>query len=398
MVALGIAGVVIVGGAIALLVARTDGGAPRYELAPVERADLDVRVTATGTLQPTDEVEVSSELSGIVRTVLVDANDPVRKGEPLAELDTLKLEAEIAAARATLDAARAKVREAEATVAEALADVQRYRQLAQQSIETQQKLSQAEAAYARAKAVLGSARANVAVAEAELRSRETDLEKACICSPIDGIVLQRNVDPGQTVAATLQAPVLFTVAEDLRSMELRVDVDEADVSLVEAGQQARFTVDAHPDRSFPATVTKVLFAPETTEGVVTYEAQLTVDNGELLLRPGMTATAEIAVRTVKDALLVPNEALRFQPPMVADEPERRGLLAGILPRPPGRAVTRRPEDARGAKSGRVYVLEDGEPVAVPVAIGLSDGQRTEITSAALDAGRRVVIDVHESAS
>lgn len=389
------AGVLLVVGAF--LLAGDGEEAPRYVLAKVERGDLDVTVVATGTLQPTNEVEVSSELSGIVRTVLVDYNDRVKRGEPLAELDTLKLEAEIARARATLEAARAKVSEAEATVDEARPDVERYRKLAEQSVETKQKLSQAEATYARAVAALGSARANVSVAEAELKLRETDLEKACICSPIDGVVLQRNVEPGQTVASTLQAPTLFTVAEDLGSMELQVDVDEADVSLVAAGQHAEFSVDAYPGRTFPATITKIRFAPDTTEGVVTYQTDLSVDNSALLLRPGMTATAEIAVRTVKDALLVPNEALRFVPPVAPAAEPRRGLLGGLLPHRPRSSEGRRTTEEPSGTSGRVFVLEDGRPVAVPVTTGLSDGKRTAIESDALEPGREVIVDVREAA-
>lgn len=336
------------------LLGAGDRGAPRYVTAPIERGDLHVTVTATGTLEPTNEVEISSELSGIVRKVVVDYNDRVRSGQVLAELDTDKLQAEVAHARATLAAAKARVKEAQATLAEARQDFERYGQLAKRKVEPEQKFEQAKAAFERAAASLRSAKANVAVAEADLKLRETDIEKACICSPIDGVVLKRQVDPGQTVASTLQAPVLFTVAEDLTSMELRVDVDEADVSLVEKGQSARFTVDAYPDRAFAATVTKVRYAPETTAGVVTYKTHLSVDNRDLLLRPGMTATAEIPVKTVKDALLIPNEALRFVPPEPKVEEGGRGLLGSILPHRPASNATRRPEEAGTGR--RAWVL------------------------------------------
>jgi len=202
------------------------------------------------------------------------------------------------------------------------------------------------------------------------------------------VVLRRNVDPGQTVAATLQAPTLFTLAGDLAVMELRVNVDEADISLVEAGQGATFTVDAYPDRDFPARVTRVRFAPDTTEGVVTYETRLAVDNEQLLLRPGMTATAQISVKTVKDALLVPNAALRFAPPAAAPQ-QSGGLLRSLLPRPP----RRQPATGEAAGKGRrVFVVEDGALKAVRVTTGLSDGQVTEISGGGLEAGMQVVTD------
>jgi len=202
-------------------------------------------------------------------------------------------------------------------------------------------------------------------------------------------VLRRAVDPGQTVAATLQAPTLFTLAGDLAAMDLRVDVDEADISLVAAGQDATFTVDAYPDREFPARVTKVRFAPDTIEGVVTYETILAVDNAALLLRPGMTATAQITVKHVSDALLVPNEALRFAPPEAAPE-ESRGLLRSLLPHPPRRRPST--NDAEG-KGRRVWVVADGALKAVPVVTGLSDGRMTEIRDGGIAAGMEVVTDL-----
>jgi HlyD family secretion protein len=374
-----------------------DGTAPRYLTAAVTRGDLDVTVTATGTLQPTNEVDISSELSGIVRKVLVDYNDQVRNGQVLAELDTDKLEAEVARARAALAASRARVKEAEASVIQAKNDFDRYSRLVEAKTASEQRFEEARATYDRAVASRESAQADVAVAEADLMLKEADLKKTCICAPIDGVVLSRDVEPGQTVAATLQAPVLFTLAENLTAMELQVDVDEADVGLVESGQSARFTVDAYPDRSFSATVTKVRFAPETTEGVVTYTTHLSVDNSELLLRPGMTATSEISVRHLKDALLIPNEALRFVPSEPEAQDEGGGLLRSILPRPTVRTTSRNPSEAGSGNQRRIWVLTGGEPVAIPVTIGLSDGRMTAIEAGDLQPGQDVIIDVEESA-
>lgn len=391
IIVIGVGAVAVV--AIWLLFAGADEDRTSYVVAPVERRDLVVTVTATGTLEPTTEVDVSSELSGLIREVLVDNNDAVEKGQVLAALDTDKLKAQVTRARATLAAAKARVKEAEAALAEARRSFQRTSELARKKVASERDLDVDKAAFERAAAGLESAAADVQVAQADLALRETDLDKACICSPIDGIVLRRNVDPGQTVAATLQAPVLFTLAGDLSRMDLRVDVDEADISLVEQGQAANFTVDAYPERIFPARIKKVRFAPDTTEGVVTYEAILDVDNSGLLLRPGMTATAQITVRMLKDALLVSNEALRFEPPAPAAE-ETGGLLRSILPHPPRRSPSA--HEANG-KSRRVWVLENGELRGVDVTTGLSDGQMTAIMAGEIEAGMTVVTDLRTTA-
>jgi len=386
------AALVVLAGAVWYLSARDVNGGTQYVSAPVVRHNLVVTVTATGTLEPTNEVEVSSELSGTVRQVLVDNNDHVVKGQVLAELDTDKLKAQVTRAQATLTAAQARVKEADAAYAEANRNFQRVSQLAKRKVVSEHDLDVARSAYERAAASLESAKADVKVAQADLELRQTDLKNACICSPIDGVVLRRNVEPGQTVAATLQAPTLFSLADDLAKMELRVDVDEADISFVKAGQEATFTVDAYPDRQFPATITKVRFAPDTVEGVVTYETYLDVDNSQMLLRPGMTATAQITVKTIKDALLVPNEALRFAPPPTSSS-ENVGLLRSLIPHPPRRQPGANMENA-GSK--RVWVLENGELKGVPVTIGFSDGKFTEILSGDLKPGMRVVTDMRQA--
>jgi HlyD family secretion protein len=364
--------------------------AARYVTAPVTRGDLKVIVTATGSVQPTNQVDVSSELSGIVRQVLVDDNSPVKVGQVLAELDTDKLKATVESARAKLNAARAKVNEAEVTVLETTREYERKRTLAARNIAAAHDLDTASAAHDRAVAALASAQAEVVVAEADLKLKETDLAKACICSPINGVVLRRNVDPGQTVASSLQAPVLFSIAEDLKQMEVQVDVDEADVGKVEEGQKATFSVDAYPDRRFPATIRELRFAAETVQGVVTYKAVLTVDNSELLLRPGMTATAQITVHEVANALLVPNAALRFSPP--AEEPAAQGgFLKKLLPGMP----RFRPPSAREetGPARQVWVIRAGAPAAVPVVVGATDGNRTEILEGQIKPGDAVIVDL-----
>lgn len=361
----------------------------RWVTAEVARGDLTVTVMATGTVQPTNEVEISSELSGTVRSVLVDFNDRVTVGQVLAVLDTDKLEAQVAVSRAALASRQARVREAMATVTEKASELARIRRLLRSGSQSAQDLDTVSAAHLRALAGQASAEAEVHVAEADLQLKETDLTKARIVSPIDGVVLVRNVDPGQTVAASLQAPDLFTLAEDLRQMELQVDVDEADVGVTQVGQPATFTVDAYPERRFPAELRQLRLAPETTGGVVTYKAILSLDNTELLLRPGMTATAEVTVARVEGALLVPNAALRFEPPADGSA-DPRGFLDSLLP---GRRFRHGTSSRPNGK--RVWVLRDGAPAPLPVETGASDGDRTVITSGELEPGQAVIVDVDE---
>lgn len=361
-----------------------------YVTAAATRGALTVIVTATGSVQPTKKVDVSSELSGTVRTVLVDYNSLVKAGQLLAELDTDKLKATVASSRARLAATKAKVADAEATVLEKQRDLARKRLLADKKVVSAQDLDLAQASHDRAIAARASAEADVGVSEADLKLNETNLAKASIASPINGVVLKRNVDPGQTVASSLQAPILFAIAEDLSQMELQVDVDEADVGKVRAGQNATFTVDAFPDRKFPAAIRDVRYASETIQGVVTYKAVLTIDNAELLLRPGMTATAEIRVTEIADALLVPNAALRYSPPSTAAPARQRSFLQQILPgRPPFREASKREETST---SRTVWILRGGTPEAVAITIGPSDGRRTQVIDGKLQPDQQLVID------
>lgn len=372
-----------------------DDPALRYATQTVQRGNLTVTVTATGTLQPTNQVDVGSELSGIIKTVEVDYNQQVKAGQVLARLDTTKLEAQRLQSQAALESAQAKALQAQATAQEARSQLARFeevRELSGGKVPSQQDLEAAEATLKRAKADEASARAQAAQAKATLDANRTDLAKAVIRSPINGVVLVRSVEPGQTVAATFQAPVLFTIAEDLTRMELHVDVDEADVGQVKEGQQATFTVDAYPDRPFPARTTQVRFGAKTAEGVVTYEALLTVDNAELALRPGMTATATIVVDQIDNALLVPAAALRFTPPRAEAAQEGRGLVGALLPRPP-RPTPKPNANARTkGKSQQVWVLREGQPFPVAITIGATNGLLTVVTSGDLAPGMAVITD------
>jgi HlyD family secretion protein len=374
---------------------KTDSsGALRYETQEVTRGNLTVIVTATGTLQPTHSVEVGSELSGTVRIVEVDYNDRVKVGQVLARLDTTKLEATITQYRAALESAKAKVLQAEATVAETRAKLAQYKRVAELSkgkVPSQAEMDAAEAAFARAQADAANYRAAVSQAQATLSAGETDLAKSIIRSPINGIVLTRSIDPGQTVAASMTTPVLFKLAEDLAEMELQVNVDEADVGKIREGQNATFTVDAWPDRTFSARVVQARYGSTTTEGVVTYTTVLKVDNADLSLRPGMTATASVTVNSVEKAILLPSTALRFTPTVQEEKKSSGGLVGMLLPRPP-RPMSAPREDAADKTQQRVWILQDGQPRAIPVTVGATDGVMTEMRTGDLKPGMAVVID------
>ena len=369
--------------------------ATKYKTEQAKRGDLTVIVTATGTLKPTNSVDVGSELSGIVKSVEADYNSRVKVGQVLARLDTSKLEATITQSRAALESARSKVLQAEATVTETrtkLAQLKNAREISGGRLSSQLEVDAAEAAFARARADAAAAAAAVSQAKALLEANETDLAKAVIRSPINGIVLVRSIEPGQTVAAAFTAPVLFNLAEDLTRMELHVNVDEADIGKIREGQKATFTVAAYPNRTFTAQITQARYGSSTTSGVVTYETILKVANPDLALRPGMTATADITVLELKDALLVPGAALRFTPPVVqVEEKTSRGLFFSLFPRPPRQE--RPSENGVGKGKQRVWILKENQPVAVPITTGSTSGSWTEVTSGNLAAGTPLIVDI-----
>ena len=375
--------------AVGAIVAARIFGSPAegvYRLGNVTKGAVVAAVTATGTLQPVNTVDIGPEISGQIKTIQVDFNDRVTAGQVLAVMDKDMLNARVLQSRASLTAARARVEDAKATALEARTKLERSRELFKREYASQQTLDSAEAAEIRARAAVGSAEAQVAVAAATLSSDETSLAKTEIKSPINGIVLSRAVEPGQVVAATFQTPVLFKLAEDLTKMQLEVDVDEADIGHVQEKQQSTFTVDAFQDRQFPALITQVRFAPKTKDSVVTYQAVLQVDNAALLLRPGMTAVATITTATRADAMLVPNAALRYQPPP-APAPRRRFSFG---PPPDFGNAPATPPAARAGSTQRVWILKGRTPQAVEIKIGISDGLNTEVTGGDLKPGDRVI--------
>jgi HlyD family secretion protein len=373
---------------------RAQNAGPQYETQPVTRGTLRVAVSATGNLEPTNKVNVGSELSGTIETVTVQQNDHVTRGQVLARLDVSKLRDAVNKSQAALESAQAKLAQAHATVTLDSATLDRYREVSRLSggkVPSKTEMESAEATLARAQADEQSSRADVDQARASLNSDQTNVSKASIRSPVNGVVLSRGVEPGQTVVASLEVATLFTVAEDLRQMELKVDVDEADVGAVRAGQAATFTVDAYPDRPYSAKVTRVAYGSQTKENVVSYSTVLKVKNDDLSLRPGMTATAEIATVTRENALLVPNSALRFTPSTISTQTSR-GLLGSLMPGPPPDHSTKQAVLQTKGSSQQVWALRNGELLAVPVTIGVTDGKFTEIVSENLQEGMQVITD------
>jgi HlyD family secretion protein len=386
---------------------KTANAAPSYNTQVVARGKLTLTVMANGTIQPTRSINIGSELSGTVLKVNVDVNDTIKKGQVLVVLDTAKLKDQILIARAVLAAANAAVAQSVATVAESRANLARLDEVSRISggkVPSRAELDTGRATLTRAVGAEASARAAVDNAQAALSTNQTNLSKASITAPQDGVVLTRTVDPGNAVAASLQAVTLFTVAEDLAKLRLWVYVDEADVGSVKVGQEATFTVSAYPTRNFPARITRVGFGSTITDNVVTYLTYLDVANADRSLRPGMTATASIIASQRSDALLVPNTALRFTPSLAsaAAGTSKSGVLSGLTPRMPGNNTRRSAAaGASTASAKQVWVLPEGgkgEPQAVAVTPGISDGHMTEITGGDLQAGMRVITDQKIAAS
>ena len=380
----------IVAGATAAARSMRAPAPVRYQTEPVQRGALTVTVTATGAVQSLTEVKVGTEISGIVETVDVDFNSRVTRGQVLAKVNTDKMQAQARQATAALESARADVANAEAAVEDTRRAFERSQTLFDRTLVSRSDRDAAEAAFKRAEASRLSAVARVGQAEANLSALDTDLQKAYIRSPIDGIVLDRQIDPGQTVAASFQTPVLFTLSEDLTRMKLSVNVDEADIGKVRVGQSATFRVDAYPNKPFESRVSEIRSTPKTSNSVVTYETILSVDNKARLLQPGMTATADIVVATIPDTLLVPNAALRFTPPALSQPTGGRGSFF-LLPPPPG--ARRTPPPAKGQP--RIWILEDNNPMPIDVVTGPTDGKVTAVTvdDGSLKAGTPAVVDL-----
>ncbi len=393
-------------------------GEMSFRTSTLERGELSVTVTATGNLEPTNQVTVGSELSGTVLEIYVDENDRVTKGQALLRLDTTTLETELNALRASLQAAEARVTQAELTAKQANDELARQQKLRESSggrLPSVSEMQSVTTSAENADADLISARASLAQSQAQVESQESNLAKALISSPTNGVVLTRSIEVGQTVAASFSAPELFVIAEDLSHMQLEVAVAEADIARITEGLGASFAVDAYPDRKYEASVTRVSWGSEIVDNVVTYAVKLIVDNGDFSLRPGMTATADLRVAECSDAWLVPPAALRFEmpkpedgaggpPPNMGSAPsqssssQKRSFVDNLMPRPPrpnrrSSTTTEATEPATNSDgdANTIWILRDGHPMPVHVAVGLSDGRRTQVESEELQEGDEVIV-------
>lgn len=360
--------IIVIGlGVAAYLLFKDKGNEPKFRTDKIVRGGIVTTVTATGTVNPVTTVLVGTQVSGTIKYIYVDYNSRVKKSQLIAQIDPSILEAQVDQAKANLLAAKANREKAEATLVDAKRTRDRNKELFSKNLIARSDLDTAETNYETDAAQVGAAKAQVSQADASLKNAQTNLGYTRILSPVDGTVVSRNVDVGQTVAASFQTPTLFTIARDLTKMQIDTNVDEADIGKVKVGQGVEFTVDAYPDIIFKGKVGQVRIAPITVQNVVTYDVVITVDNPDFKLKPGMTANVSIIVAEKKDTLKIPNAALRF--------------------RPPERAKTRQPQKGSG-----VWIVENGKPKRVSITTGISDGNYTEIVSGELREGQEVIVE------
>jgi HlyD family secretion protein len=357
---------------------------PKYVTAVVTRGDVLETIQSTGQVQPLLQVTVGAQVSGRVTKVFVDFNSIVKAGDPLAEIDPTLFNAAIDQNQAALLSAQATVTHAEAALVTAKQRLDRAKMLVKEGVGSQQDLETAAGTYDQCIADLNAARANVSQNVAGLRSSKTNLEYTHIFSPIDGVVINRAIDPGQTVAASFQAPTLFVIAQDLRKMRVLADIDEADVGKLREGMTADVRVDAFPGEKFAGLVSQVRYSPNSVSGVVTYSAVIDVDNPEIKLRPGMTATVTIRTSESKGVTRIPNSALRYKPAPPVDKD--------------GKKIPQEPLPALAAHKGRIFVVLSEKPGAEKaemreVDVGITDGVNTELKTDLGDA--KLVVDEND---
>lgn len=390
-------------GAVGLWRLGDGANEPPYVTTPAQRGSISQVVSSTGTLQAVITVQVGSQISGTIDKLFVDFNSKVKSGQIVAQLNPDKFKAAEDQARANLLAAQSNVAKAKVGVADTQRTLERNRELRKRDLTSQSDLDAAQTAYDAALAQLHVNQAQVAQAQAALKQATVDLNNTVIRSPVDGLVISRNVDVGQTVAASLQAPTLFTIANELARMEVHTNVDEADVGNVKEGQEVVFTVDAFPARRFRGRVHQVRNAPMVVQNVVTYVAVVRIDNKELLLKPGMTANVQFLVSQSEDVLTIPNMALRFRPPEEKEEAQEllRREQSRVAVRVGAKRTSRQGASgggARGARQVRIYVLRDGKAQPIEVQLGITDGSRTEVRAGDLQEDDAVIIGMSSAAA
>jgi HlyD family secretion protein len=358
---------IIVFGVAAFFLFKNNGNNIPFKVEKVTKGEIVSSVTATGTVNAVTTVLVGTQVSGTIKTLYVDFNSPVKKGQIIAQIDPATFEAQVGQARANLFSAKANLVKSEATVVDAKRTMERNRELVSRHLIAQSDFDTAETSYATAKASVNAAKAQIAQAEAALKYAETNLEYTRIISPVDGVVISRSVDVGQTVAASFQTPTLFTIAQDLTKMQVDTNVDEADIGNVKVGQNVDFTVDAYPENIFKGSVWQVRNAPIIVQNVVTYDVVIKVENPELKLKPGMTANVSIITSIKNNVLKIPNAALRFVPPE----------------KDVAKSVTKGPG---------IWIVENGKPKRLPIVTGISEGSYTEVMSGEVKEGQEVITE------
>ncbi len=366
----------VVVGIVLFFAIRGGSNGPEYRTETATRGDITATVTATGSVNAVTTVLVGTQVSGTIRNLYVDFNSPVKKGQIIAQIDPSTFEAQTQQARANLSAAKANLEKAETALIDAKRTLDRNTQLSAKNLIPRSDLDTATTNYDSAKAQVSAAKAQIEQAKAALDFAETNLKYTKIVSPVDGVVISRNVDVGQTVAASFQTPTLFTIAQDLTKMQIDTNVAESDIGVVKLGQDVDFTVDAYPDFTFKGKVSQIRRAPITVQNVVTYDVVVLVNNKDLKLMPGMTANVSVIIATKKDVLKIPNAALRFR---MSERAAGGGAARAATP--------------SGEKKGPVvWVLENGKPKRANLSLGISDGASTEVVSGDLSEGQNVIVE------
>ncbi|MBS1234824.1 MAG: periplasmic component of efflux system [Nitrospirae bacterium] len=360
--------VIIALSAGAYFLLRSDQNDQKYGTEKVTRGDIVSTITATGAVNAVTTVLVGTQVSGTIKDIYVDFNSPVKKGQLIAQIDPAIFDAQVAQARANLLAAKANVEKAVVALADAKRTLNRQKELFAKNLVARSDVDAAETAYDTAGTQVSAAKAQVSQTEAALRIAETNLRYARIISPVNGIVVSRNVDIGQTVAASFQTPTLFNIAQDLTKMQVDSSVAEADIGKIQVGQPVEFTVDAYPDSPFQGSVSEIRNAPITVQNVVTYDVVVKVDNPEMKLKPGMTANVSIIVSSKKNVLRIPNAALRFRPSEKRDMAKQK------------------------EKGNGVWVLENKTLKRIAVTTGISDGMYTELLSDKIREGQELIVE------
>lgn len=355
-----------------------------YKTARIEKGTIVSTVAATGNLSAVTTVQVGTQVSGTIQKLYVDFNSRVKKGQAIAVIDPALFNASVEQSRGNFLTAEANLQKAKVTLADAERTFKRNSKMLTDGIISQGDFDTAETALQTAKTAVKAAEGNLAQTRGSLMQSNTNLSYSIIRSPVDGVVISRAIDVGQTVAASFSTPTLFTIAQDLTKMQIEVSVDEADISRIELQQVVSFTVDSYPEQTFRGKVIQIRSAPIITQNVVTYVVVVSVDNSDMKLKPGMTANASIVVAKKDDVLKLPPAALRFKPKTKGDEPKVTSNGASGQ-RPAGAGKTRE-------KSQQVYQLVEGKPVAVAVKTGIANNSSIELTESTLKDGDEVIIE------